>query len=132
MAKPDEKPSSKVHTMIAAAEARVAAGAISTALVAVAGAITLVAIAYAIYAALREPLSPAGASAVTALVFAAVTAVLAVVAPKLIKARAAPAQAHNTTIQQKIDPATLRTGIEVGLAVIAAIADAAWQRRRKR
>jgi hypothetical protein len=131
MGKP-ERPSGTAHAMIAAAEARVAAGAISTILVAVAGAITLVAIAYAIFAALRDPLTPAGASAATALVFALVTAGLAVIGPKVIKARASSAEAHTAASRPTMDPHTLRTRLEIGFAVLSAIAEAAWQRRRKR
>jgi hypothetical protein len=89
MARTHDNLGAKPHSMTAAFEAR-AAGAISTVLVAVGASITMVAMAYAIFAALRDPLSPAGASAVTGLTFA----------------------------------------IGCGFAVITAIAEATWQRRR--
>jgi hypothetical protein len=118
----------KAHSVLSALEARVAAHAVSTTLVAVAGGITLVAVAYAIFATLRGPLSPAGASAVTAFIFALITAALAVLGPKIIKARAAAAEARAAAARPAIDPAALRTGIEVGFAVITTIANAAWKR----
>ncbi len=132
MTKPADRPDSKIHAMISGLEARIAASAISTILVAVAGAITLVAVAYAIYAGLRDPLSPAGASAVTALIFAIVTAALAVVGPKLIKARASAAKTEVAAPRPAIDPSTMRTALEIGLAVVATLADVAWQRRRNK
>ena len=88
--------------------------------------------AYAIFAVLRDRLSPAGASAVTAMAFASVTFLLAVFGPKMIRARAVSMIDRDVAGPPKIDSSVMRTGIEVGMAVITTIAEVALQRRRER
>ncbi len=90
----------KPRSVASAFEARVAAGAITTLMVAVGASITLVCLAYAIFAALRDWL--AGAPAVT---FALVIFLLAVVGPKIIRARAAAVADHDIGGRAKVDSA---------------------------
>ena len=73
---------------LAALGARVSAGAIFTVMIAVSCGITLVALSFAIYAELEIFISPAFASAGTALIFAVIAGLIGLAAPRIIQARA--------------------------------------------
>ncbi len=105
---------------------RLGAGLVAAVMIAVAAGIVLVAAAFAVYAALKLAVSPAAASALTALVFAVVTGLLALLGPRL--AGAGPKRAPAT----HRDPAALRTASEVAVAVLGIVGDMALSRRLKR
>jgi hypothetical protein len=91
-----------------------------------AAAILLVAMGYAVYAAALRWLSPAGASGATAFIFGAVTAILG---PRLLRGRAEAAKARAQVATRRVDPLAIRSAIEIGLIVLASIADLASRRR---
>ncbi len=103
------------------------AGLVGSILTAVAGSIALVALALALNAALLVYIRPAWAAAATAAVFAAICGLLAIVTPKLIAGAEKPAPA---TLGSVLNPANLGLGIEIGLAIVEALAAASWRRRR--
>ena len=105
---------------------RLGAGLIAAVMMAVAAGIVLVAAAFAVYATMKLVVSPAAAAAFTALVFAVVAGLIAVVAPGLLRGKPAPAQPGT------IDPATMRTAAELGAAALGIIGDMALSRRLKR
>ena len=108
---------------------RLGAGLVAAVMMAVAAGVVLVAAAFAVYAGMERLVSPAAAAAVTALVFAAVAALIAFFAPRLIKGGPARAQpAH----KPPVDPATIRTVSEIGMAVLGVLGDVALSRRRRR
>ena len=106
---------------------RLSAGLVAAMMIAVAAGIFLVAAAFALYAGMKLIVSPAAASAVTALAFAVIAGLIAVLAPRLIKGRAAP-----TAPKGRLNPDTLRTASEVGVAVLGIVGDMALSRRLKR
>ena len=108
---------------------RLGAGLVAAVMIAVAAGIILVAAAFAVYAGMKLIVSPAAASATTALVFAVLAGLIAVVAPRLIMGKPAPAQ---PTHKASLDPATLRTASELGVAVLGVLGDMALSRRLKR
>ena len=105
---------------------RLGAGLVAAIMTAVAAGIVLVAAAFATYAALKLAVSPAAASALTALTFAVVAGLIAVLAPKVIRGKPTPGR------KVQVDPDTMRTAAEVGIAVLGIIGDMALTRRLKR
>ncbi len=102
------------------------AGLIGAAMAAVAGGIALVAVSFALYAALETVLSPAASAAATAGVFALICAVLAVVTPRLVTgASKAPPESRASSVT----PATVTLAIEIAIALCAGLAEAARRRR---
>ena len=123
---------SRLPPFVAGFLAQLAGGLVAAVMVSVAAAITLVALGYAVYAVALSWLSPAGASALTAFIFAAVTAILAILVPRLIRGQADAAKARAQVATRRLDPLAIRSVIEIGLVVLASIADIALQRRRRR
>lgn len=123
---------SKLPPLVAGFVAQLAGGLVAAVMVSVAAAITLVALGYAVYAVALSWLSPAGASALTAFIFAAVTAILAILVPRLIRGQAEAAKARAQVATRRVDPLAIRSGIEIGLVVLASIADIASRRRGRR
>ena len=106
---------------------RLGAGAAAVILAGFAGGITFVALAYALFAVLEHYVSAAGAAAITAVVFAVVSAGLALFVPK-----AAPKKEELAVLKPKLDPATLRLATEAGIAALGIVGDLALSRRLKR
>ena len=106
---------------------RLGAGAAAVILAAFAGGMTFVALAFAIFAALERYVSTAGAAGLTALVFAIVSAGLALLIP-----RVAPKKHEIVAVRPKLDPAAVRLATEVGVAVLGIAGDVALSRRLKR
>lgn len=106
---------------------KLGAGAAAVILAAFAGGIAFIALAYALFALLERFIGPAGAGAITAVVFALVTAALALLVPKV-----APKKAEVVEARPKLDPNTLRLGTEMGVALLGIIGDLAFSHRQKR
>ena len=106
---------------------RVGFGAVAVILAAFAGGIAFVAAAYALFAFLEVRLSPAGAGAITAVVFAVVAAGLAFLLPK-----AAPQKADVAALKPKLDQRTIAFASEAGVAVLGVLGDLLISRRLKR
>ena len=106
---------------------RLGTGAAAVILAAVSGGITFVALAYALFALLERYVSPAGAAAITAVAFAAVTAALAVFVPKT-----APKKQEIVAVRPRLDPATMRLATEAGVAALGLVGDFAMNQRLKR
>jgi hypothetical protein len=123
---------SRLPPLVAGLAARLAGGLVGAVMVSVAAAITLVALGYAVYAVALSWLSPAGASALTAFIFAMVTVILAILVPRLIRGQAEAAKARAQVAARRVDPLAIRSGIEIGLVVLASIADIASRRRGRR
>ncbi len=109
--------------------ANVIAAVVSTLLGSAAGIIALVAMSFAIYAGFKDLTSPAVASALTALVFAILGGVIAVVVPRAIKSKARSQEAELDAARARQTARTVRTVAEIAFAVIGATAEAAVQRR---
>lgn len=103
----------------------VEARAFSLALSAVAGGIALVAAAYAIYAGLQTWLVPAGAAAVTAAIFAALTAAIGIIGRRVIDRRAAEARARAEAARLAEKPTLLKAAGGLALAAITTVGEAA-------
>jgi hypothetical protein len=106
---------------------RLGFGAIAVVLAAFAGGIAFVAVAYALFAFLETRLSPAGAGAITAAVFAVVAAGLAFLLPT-----AAPKKADIAAMKPKLDQRTVAFATEAGVAVLGILGDLLISRRLKR
>ncbi len=104
---------------------RLGAGLVAAVATAVAAGIVLVAAAFAAYAGLKTVVSPAAASALTALAFAMIVALIAVIAPRLIRGKPEPAR-------KAADSDALRGAAELGVAALSVIGDLAQSRRLKR
>ena len=105
---------------------RLGAGLVAAVMMAVAAGIALVATSFALYALFCLFASPAVASALTAGIFAAITALIAYFAPKLINPGA---ETHRRA--QRPDAATMRLFAELGLAALGVVADLGLQKRWK-
>ncbi len=103
------------------------AGVAAIILAAFAGGIAFVALAFALFALLQTWVTTAGAAAITAAIFAFITAALAILVPK-----AAPKKRDLVVARPKMDPATVRLATEAGVAALAMIGDVALSRRLKR
>jgi hypothetical protein len=100
----------------------VGVGLVAALMIAAAGSIALVALSLAVDEALLLHFPPAEAAALTAAVFAAICALLAFVAPRMIAAwREAPTTRSSTF--------NLATVFEIALAVGAGVAEASRRRR---
>ena len=108
--------------MLKAILQRVASGAIGTAAMALAAAVTMVSAAYGFYAVLRTGIGPAGAAGLTALAAAVVCAVLAVVVMQIAKGRSKPPA-------PQVRHQTVKSAVATGGALLAAAADVALQYR---
>ena len=106
---------------------RLGAGAAAVILAAFAGGVTFVALAYALFALLERYVSTAGAAAITAAVFAMVSAALALLIPK-----ATPTKEIVVAVRPRLDPATMRLATEAGIAALGLVGDIALNRRLKR
>jgi hypothetical protein len=106
---------------------RTGMGAVAVILAAFAGGIAFVALAYGLFALLETRLSPVGAAAITAGVFAVVAAGLALLVP-----RVAPTKAHVATLKPKLDDRTLALATEAGVAALGIMGDMLISRRLKR
>ena len=106
---------------------RLGAGAAAVILAAFAGGIAFVALAYALFAVLQRYVSPAGAAAITAGVFALVAAGIAVVIPKV-----APTKRELATFKPKLDQRTLAIATEAGVAALGLAGDFLLAQRLKR
>jgi hypothetical protein len=106
---------------------RLGAGLAAIILAAFAGGVAFVALAYALFALLQRYVSTAGASAITAGVFALVAAALALLVPKT-----APRKKELVAARPKLDPATMRLATEAGVAALGLVGDIALSRRLKR
>lgn len=106
---------------------RLGTGAVAVILAAFAGGIAFVALAYALFAILERVVSLAGASAITAVVFAIVAAALAVFVP-----RTAPKKEQLVAIRPRLSPDTMRLATEAGVAALGIVGDIALNRRLKR
>lgn len=113
--------------MLKAMLQRLGASVAAVILAAFAGGITFVALAFAIFALLERYVSTAGAAGLTALVFAIVSAVLALAIP-----RVAPKKHELVAIRPKLDPAAMRLATEVGVSLLGIVGDIALSRRLKR
>lgn len=102
------------------------AGLIGVAMAAVSGGIALVAVSFALYAALETVLSPAASAAATAGVFALICAVFAVVTPRLVTG-APKAPSHN--LASSVNPANVTLAIEIAIVLCAGLAEASRRRR---
>ena len=104
------------------------AGLVGFVMSAVAGGIMLVALSFALYAALLPFCSPAAASAGTAAVFAVICAILAIVTPRLITGgkKATPVRAST------LNPATLSLGLEIAMALLAGLTEASRRRNESK
>lgn len=111
---------------------RLGAGLVAAVMIAFAAGITLVAAAFAAYAGLKTVVSPAAASALTALIFAAVAALIAVLAPKMISRSAGETSNRQAHPHRSLDPALTRTVAEAGAAALGVAADLALSHRLKR
>ena len=109
--------------------ANVIAAVVSTLLGSAAGIIALVALSFAIYAGFKNLTNPPVASALTALVFAILGGVIAVVVPRAIKSKARSQAAELDAARARQTASTVRTVAEIAFAVIGATAEAAVQRR---
>ncbi len=109
--------------------ANVIADIVSAILCSVAGAIALIALSFAIYAGLKDFVSPPLASGGTALVYLIIAAVLAVIVPRSIKSRAASKQAKLEVTRSRLNARTVRAVTDVAFAVLAALAESVAQRR---
>ena len=107
---------------------RLTAGLVAAVMAAAAAGIVLVAAAFATYAALKLVVSPAAASALTALLFAAVVGLIAVVAPRVIRGKSTPAPSRRLSV----DPNTIHTASQIGAAVLGIVSEMALSRRLKR
>ncbi len=105
---------------------KLGAGAAAIILAAFSGGIAFVALAYALFA-LLERWSVAGASAITALVFAVIAAALAFLVPRL-----APKKRELAALKPKLDQRTLATATEAGIAALGLASDFMLSRRLKR
>ena len=105
---------------------RFGVGAAAAVLAAVAAAVALVATAFCLYALLAAALSRPAASAITALVFAALTVLIAMLAPKLLAAK--PAAANRPLI----DGVGARMAAEAGLALLGMATEMSRSRRQDR
>jgi len=114
--------------------ARFSTGLAATLLIATSGSIALVAAAFAFYGELEALAgSPVVASALTALLFAILALSAAVLAPRLIRARAAAAEAKAVArAREAPDQRSLRFGVEILLALLAGFAQARRYRRDQR
>lgn len=111
---------SNLEVLIVSAEART----VATALTVVTGGITLVAVAFALYALLEQFVGRPLAAGLTALAFALVTGAIAVLVPRAIRARvthATPKSAHWSR--------TLRPVLEAVVVVASVVAEAVAYRR---
>jgi hypothetical protein len=108
---------------------QLAAGLVAATLIAVAGGITLVAASFGLYAGLKMVMSPAAASALTALAFAIVAGGLAVAAPGVIRGKPVVKPAPPAARALPIDNATLRLGTEIAVTVFGLLAELALRRR---
>ncbi len=106
---------------------RLGSGAVAVILAAFAGGIAFVALAYALFALLERSVGAAGAGAITAVVFAVVTAALALLVPKV-----APKKAQVVEVRPKVDPNTVRLATEMGVALLGIVGDLAFSRRQRR
>lgn len=113
--------------MISELMRKLGAGAAAVILAAFAGGIMFIALAYALFALLERFIGPAGAGAITAVVFAVVTAGLAFMVPKV-----APKKTEVVEARPKLDPNTLRLGTEMGVALLGIVGDLAFNHRQKR
>ena len=113
--------------MLKAMLQRLGASVAAVILAAFAGGITFVALAFAIFALLECYVSTAGAAGLTALVFAIVSAVLALAIP-----RVAPKKHELVAMRPKLDPAAMRLATEVGVSMLGVVGDIALSRRLKR
>jgi hypothetical protein len=102
---------------------------VATTLIAVAGAIALVAASFGLYAGLETLVSPAAASSLTALAFAIIAALIAAAAPAAIRrapmAKPVPSSARATLPNN----ATLRLGAEIAVTVFGLLAEMALRKR---
>ena len=108
---------------------RVGAGFGAAVLMTVTTAITLVAAAFGIYAGLKLYLPAAGASAVTALIFAAIAAGVFVLGPQLFGTKSKPVTASPP---RKLNPALLHLLSEAATAVIPIAANLMLARQLRR
>jgi len=95
---------------------RIIAGLIAAGLAAGAAAVAVVAAAFGLYALLRHWLLEPAAGGVTALAFALLTVLIALLAPVLLKARP-----RKPAAGLKLDGATARTAMESAIAILAAV-----------
>src|SRR5581483_11477259 len=107
-------------TLLAQFGREAAAGVVGVTLGVIAGAITLVALSFALYAAFKCWVSPAAASALTALVYAVIAVAVATLVPRFIRGSA---QRRSQVKRPPIDPNVLRAGTEIGLVLLGALAE---------
>jgi hypothetical protein len=95
---------------------RIIAGLIAAGLAAGAAGVTVIAAGFGLYALLRHWLTAPAAGGATALAFALLTVLIALVAPVILKGR--PRKASPGL---KLDGESARTAIESGMAILATI-----------
>jgi hypothetical protein len=95
---------------------RIIAGLVAAGLAAGAAGVVVIAAGFGFYALLRHWLSPPAAGGGTALAFALLTIVIALLAPVILKGRP-----RKPAAGLKLDGATARTAVEAAMAVLAAV-----------
>jgi EamA domain-containing membrane protein RarD len=95
---------------------RIIAGLIAAGLAAGAAGVAVIAAGFGLYDLLRHWLSAPAAGGATALVFALLTVLIALVAPAILKRRP-----RKAAVGLKLDGATARTALESGIAILAAV-----------
>jgi len=95
---------------------RIIAGLIAAGLAASAAGVTVIAAGFGLYALLRHWLSAPAAGGATALAFALLTLLIALIAPALLRGRP-----RRPAAGLRLDGATARTAAETAMAVIAGL-----------
>ena len=114
---------------LAALGAHLSAGIVATVLAAVAGGIFLIAGSYAIFALLSEHVSPAWASALTALTYALILAAIALIAPAIIRSSASKAKQDSPPVKPALTTENVKLATQLGLVLIGGIAEGVLSRR---